>query len=561
VLLATAIKSYEYAKVHLGSWCAARIWRFALAACREELSVLDHSQLLSCLNLLEAAELLARELEVSYPWPTLKGVSEKLCRLVGTLKGTENRTIQPAIVTVNSAPAALVIAELIKRVGSIDERLGMGNVRVIGLIGAGQFGARSFPRLRNRLLEKKIKDFKNGQSDIIVASGVPLKVLPTDESHNIIQFDVAEFLDVEDLAYQYMVVRTNHSLASFLGRAFLKTVICTDVFVADLSHTPNLLHRGSLRVYASIDHSETVRTSLGMTLITGSFTDALHTLIQGCSYRFPRPENWVTFADNRHSMFTTTPATAAVNAIQHAIGYTFSDVQLLIDAMNLRSRACERLEFVGDGALELVSTSHWMKEHPVAHLGKIDQIKAASVCNNFLAMICIELHLHQWINSSPEFRSGLAQIMPSHRAMLASNQSGDFWMEVDYPKGLADVMEAIFGAVYLDSVFDVSAVVSVFDRCLLPAIQRYISIDTVVFAQCKLAQRCRHFQFTFTNGCHSQNGTASEECTVTLGGTTLEKATHTKKSLAKRAACRKTLERLDREPGLFARLCNCFHRE
>ncbi|KAK3818368.1 MAG: hypothetical protein J3Q66DRAFT_387358 [Benniella sp.] len=305
----TAIKSYEYAKVHLGSWCAARIWKFALAACREELSVQDHSQLLSCLNLLEAAELLARELEVSYPWPILKGVSEKLCRLVGT-------TIRPAIVTVNSASAALVIAELIKRVGSVDERLSMAN-----------FSRKSVPQDRD--LYRRL-----------------------------------------------------------CGRSEPYTESSSSGFSA------------YLRLYRSF---------------------------------------------------------------RHATGYTFSDVRLLMDAMNFGTRACERLEFVGDGALELVSTSHWIKEHPVANLGKIDRSKqqADDLYRTPFAPV----------------DQLLPRVPPCHRAMLASNQSGDFWMEVDYPKGLAGVMEAIFGAVYIDSVFDVSAVDSVFDRCLLPAIQRLVKVD------------------------------------------------------------------------------------
>lgn len=369
------------------------------------MSALHHPQLLSCLYLLEAAENLARVLKMSSPWPTLEGVSVKLCQLVAMLKSTEDGIIPPAIVLVASAPAALVIAELIKKAGRLDERLGMDNVRVVGLVGTSGFCS----RMQRHQLERKIEGFKNGMLDIIVASGVPFQELPTDSCRNVIQFDLAEHLDVDDLAHPFVVVRTRHPLASFLGRAFFKAMVRTDVFVRDLARNPKGLTQDSQVVYSRTNHSESARIAIGMAHITGGLTDALDSLIKQNGHRFPRMENWIAFADNHSTSSTTAPPTAAVNAIQQAIDYTFSDAQLLVEALNMGTLACERLEFVGDGALELIVTSYWTQRHPVAQIGKVDPIKSASVCNNFLAVICIELRLHRWINSSrPGFHNDLA---------------------------------------------------------------------------------------------------------------------------------------------------------
>jgi dsRNA-specific ribonuclease len=48
---------------------------------------------------------------------------------------------------------------------------------------------------------------------------------------------------------------------------------------------------------------------------------------------------------------------------------------------------------------------------------------------------------------------------------------------LNYPKRLADAFEALFGAVYVDSEFDINVVDSVFRRILLPMLQRYISME------------------------------------------------------------------------------------
>jgi endoribonuclease Dicer len=174
-------------------------------------------------------------------------------------------------------------------------------------------------------------------------------------------------------------------------------------------------------------------------------------------------------------------------------------------------------------------------------------------------MVCIELGLHSLANSSSrQFHQGLAQVLPWHTAMLASSPAGDFWMDLDYPKSLADLIEAIFGAVYVDAEFNLGFVASVFDTLLLPSIQRHLSIDTVVFSVRSLRQRCPHFQYAFAAGPCDQDGSLSAECTVTLNGIILEKATRAKKHLAHRAVCRMIMETLKSYPDALAGVCPCF---
>ena len=284
--------------------------------------------------------------------------------------------------------------------------------------------------------------------------------------------------------------------------------------------------------------------------------------------QFPAVQNWVEFEAKyrkdlmmQRSLSCVTPGTTnAIAAIQNMIGYRFSDVRTLISALSLGTPECERLEFIGDAALDLVAAEHWIDEHPTAQRGRVTAIKSASVCNTFLGMVCIELGLHSLANSSSrQFHQGLAQVLPLHTAMLASNPKGDFWMELDYPKSLAELMEAIFGAVYVDAELNLCSFALAFKRCLLPLVQRHLSIDTVVFSLDRLLQRCTHLQFAFTAGPHV-HGIPTTECTVTLGRSVLGRAIGARKQLAKRAVCRITMQRLESDPDAFAGIyiCPCF---
>ncbi|KAK3818365.1 MAG: hypothetical protein J3Q66DRAFT_429465 [Benniella sp.] len=491
-LLAPAVEFYEYARTHLGLWCSAHVWGFSLQVLREVTSSMPPSELpINCSGLLDATEHVIHGLETSFPWPTVKSTSEKLRRLVAVLRSTGNG-VRPALVLVNSCASVRVIARFLERAWGLDEDNGMYGARVATFVGTCD------PSIWPWMIES----FKNGEFNILVTSTITPQDLPTDFYPKVVQFDVAALWNVEDLAHQLMVVRSSHPLAGFLGGYVLKCMVATDVFVANLNGTPSDLTRDFKQTYRFISNSEDEKASLGMTYLADGLTGTFWSLVH--SYpQFPMVQNWVDFkAEYRkglmrqRSLSRMTPGTAsAIFAIQNMIGYRFSDVRTLISALSLGTPECERLEFIGDAALDLVAAKYWIDEHPTAQRGRVAAIKSASVCNNFLGMVCIELGLHSLANSSSrKFHQGLAQVLTWHTAMLASNPTGDFWMELDYPKSLADLMEAIFGAVYVDAEFNLGFVASVFNKFLLPSIQRYLSIDTVVFSVRELRQHCPHFR-------------------------------------------------------------------
>lgn len=105
-------------------------------------------------------------------------------------------------------------------------------------------------------------------------------------------------------------------------------------------------------------------------------------------------------------------------------------------ALNISERAdYERLEFLGDAVLDL-SVAHLLSDlHPEAREGELSKMRAALVNTQALAEIAKQLDL------GPYIRLG--------RGELSSGGA-------ERPSILADVMEAVIGAVYRDSSYEVA---------------------------------------------------------------------------------------------------------
>ena len=128
--------------------------------------------------------------------------------------------------------------------------------------------------------------------------------------------------------------------------------------------------------------------------------------------------------------------------LEQRFGICFTDKTLLSRALTHRSalgvkeRAdYERLEFLGDAVLDL-SVAHLLSDlHPEAREGELSKMRAALVNTQALAEIARRLEL------SPFIRLG--------RGEMSSGGA-------DRPSILADVMEAVIGAVYRDSSYEIA---------------------------------------------------------------------------------------------------------
>lgn len=117
------------------------------------------------------------------------------------------------------------------------------------------------------------------------------------------------------------------------------------------------------------------------------------------------------------------------------LDYRFQDERLLQTALTHRSAGSvnnERLEFLGDALLNTIIAIELFERHPDAPEGDLSRLRAALVRGNTLAKIARELGLGALVRMGEgERKSG------AHRRDSV----------------LADTLEALFGAVYLDSDF------------------------------------------------------------------------------------------------------------
>lgn len=142
----------------------------------------------------------------------------------------------------------------------------------------------------------------------------------------------------------------------------------------------------------------------------------------------------------------------AAGWLQDALGYECRDAALLEAALTHRSAGGahnERLEFLGDAVLNCVVAMLVFREFAAADEGDLSRFRASLVSGEALAVIAAEIDL------GPHVRLGSGEL-----------KSGGFRRK----SILADALEALFGAIYLDGGFD--AAQRVIERLFVPRLDR-----------------------------------------------------------------------------------------
>ena len=125
--------------------------------------------------------------------------------------------------------------------------------------------------------------------------------------------------------------------------------------------------------------------------------------------------------------------TPQLAALQHRLGYRFNQPELLTRALTHRSFGVEhneRLEFLGDAVLSLAVSSLLYEQFSGSDEGDLTRIRAHLVREDSLHKLALSLDLPQVLRLSDGAAKGGGAQRPSI---------------------LADVMEALIGAIYVDS--------------------------------------------------------------------------------------------------------------
>ncbi len=130
---------------------------------------------------------------------------------------------------------------------------------------------------------------------------------------------------------------------------------------------------------------------------------------------------------------------ADIKRFEDKIGYTFRDKALITQAFTHSSFVneqkinkrpdYERLEFLGDAVLEMISSAYLFKTYPEKKEGEMSKIRASLVCEPALAYCSEQIELKKYI-----------QLGKGEEATGGRNKESI----------IADVMEAVIGALFLD---------------------------------------------------------------------------------------------------------------
>lgn len=129
----------------------------------------------------------------------------------------------------------------------------------------------------------------------------------------------------------------------------------------------------------------------------------------------------------------------SLELLEERIGYRFQNIALLKQAITHSSftneqkinklKDYERLEFLGDAVLELVSSEFLFQEHASVQEGELTKMRASMVCEPSLAFCAKDLELGEFL-------------------LLGKGEENTGGRKRD--SITSDAMEAVIGAIYLD---------------------------------------------------------------------------------------------------------------
>ncbi|OJA16985.1 hypothetical protein AZE42_00577 [Rhizopogon vesiculosus] len=264
-----------------------------------------------------------------------------------------------------------------------------------------------------------------------------------------------------------------------------------------------------------------------------------------------------------------------LSAVEDIIGAKFKYPHLLSQALTHGSihgydNTCyERLEFLGDAVLDFLVVKYVFSRHDHMSPGAMTLLKSAMVSNSALATVCVRTGLHEYplyesYTMGNNIRSYAEQLEArrqeeSQRAVREGRPLGQYWLDLEPPKILSDVVESIIGALYISDGFTSDGVEMMFKRVLEPFYDQHVTIKTLSHHPTKIL-----FEIMQAQGCQQlsiekekQDENRGTRCDIIVHGIILASAIESTGYIAGRMASSAALDALEGDPGFMAHNCNC----
>ncbi|KAM3203968.1 ribonuclease 3-like protein 2 isoform X1 [Capsicum annuum] len=181
-------------------------------------------------------------------------------------------------------------------------------------------------------------------------------------------------------------------------------------------------------------------------------------------------------------------------AMEQLLKYQFKNRKLLEEALthssypNSSSINYQRLAFIGDASLSLAISSYFFVTYPEIDCGKLTDLRAVNVSTEKLARVAVRHGLYNYLR-----RDSAVLDEKVKEFVIAVKQEEEMEFHggmIKAPKVLADIVEAVMGAVFLDCGFDVNAFWVIFRGLLEPIIMLNMLEEqpqpvTMLFGLCK----------------------------------------------------------------------------
>ncbi|XP_028758759.1 endoribonuclease Dicer homolog 2-like [Neltuma alba] len=237
-----------------------------------------------------------------------------------------------------------------------------------------------------------------------------------------------------------------------------------------------------------------------------------------------------------------------VKSLESLLNYSFNDSSLLVEALThgsytrLEIPRYQRLEFLGDSLLDFLITEHLYNKYPGPSQGLLTDMRSASVNNDCYARSAIKFELHKHIlHSSQELEKNIAQAINKFKGSSTEPTFG--WdTETFLPKVLADIIESLAGAIFVDSGFNKEVVF----KSIRPLLEPLVTPETLpIHPVRELREFCQKLNYKLVLGepfVDRNDGSTCVTVRVLANGKTCKHTSRAaNRDIAEKKACKKVL--------------------
>ncbi|KFK39367.1 hypothetical protein AALP_AA3G235700 [Arabis alpina] len=166
------------------------------------------------------------------------------------------------------------------------------------------------------------------------------------------------------------------------------------------------------------------------------------------------------------------PEMESIEAVEKIVNYSFVNKDLLKEAITHTScvdfPSYERLEFVGDSAIGLALSNHLYLVYSKLEPHELSLLRAANVSTEKLARVALKHGLYRFLRrNAPSLDEKVKEFS---EAVEKEDDPVAYGGLVKAPKVLADLVESIAGAIYIDVNFDLQRLWVIFRGLLEPMV-------------------------------------------------------------------------------------------